>query len=99
MDMQELCARNISAALREASNAHLAARAGGAAEELTADLIERACELLSRASIRLGRPPVAPLPAVSSEPVAVAPVPSGQAEEKVPAQRNPALARYDGKPA
>jgi hypothetical protein len=86
MDMKDLCARNISAALRDASNAHLAARAGGTEEDLTADLIERACELLGRAQARLATRPAAPLPPdPPAEPVQVVPaVPSGFPEPPYP---------------
>ncbi len=64
--MKDLFARNLSSAIREATNARLAATLEGK-DDLTCDLIDRALELLERAATKPASeepdsPPADPLP-------------------------------------
>lgn len=53
MKMLDICARNLSAAIRETLNAKLAA-GQGQLDDLTCDLIARAVELIERAQAKVG---------------------------------------------
>jgi len=102
MEYRELCARNLSAAIREAENAKLAARwpsvsSNEDVDELTGDLIERACELLERARQRVmpppAAPPVPPLPPAAKPPKGPEPTSAPVASSpKPPSKSAPAAA-------
>lgn len=91
METRELCARNLAAAHREALNARTAAFAGGTADDddLTRDLIARACELLDRASKRFLPKSIASVfaePAAAPDPTPEPKPPTPPDPAKVPAQ-------------
>lgn len=85
MTQRELCARNVSSALREAANAENCAAIDGAAargwdsreiDDATLDLLAQARECLERAAERLSRPrekkPEAPKAEAPAAPAAAA---------------------------
>ena len=59
--MKDLFARNLASAIREATNAALAAKAEGQ-DDLTCDLVDRAVELLERAAAKSSSPPPSKIP-------------------------------------
>lgn len=87
MSPAELCARNLSAALREAENAKLAARClEDSVHELTVDLIEGACDLLKRAGLRIAQTSEPP----SKTPPETPPKGGPKSPETPPAPKGPA---------